>query len=208
MIFSTQICTGVLRDQVAHFMEGRRGFHGCLPPTGNYFTFFFSIFKSISCLRIAILPIGFWMKRGGAPSNAQKSNAKPHKGGGFGNYNNNSTRKAAPYFKIIPGTQFLVDGFQYKDADRFKSYFLRYCITAWLTALFVGILTLLSCELSHFHADHYQGITKGFNHGKICTYFHIFLIICLFQSISYPLKIARKSLPTACFTSSKPRQIM
>jgi hypothetical protein len=53
------------------------------------------------------------------------------------------TPKPAPAFKIIEGTQFLVDGFVYK-APSYQHYFL-----------------------SHFHADHYCGLTKGFDLGYI-----------------------------------------
>jgi hypothetical protein len=53
------------------------------------------------------------------------------------------TPKPAPAFKIIEGTQFLVDGFVYK-APCYQHYFL-----------------------SHFHADHYCGLTKGFDFGYI-----------------------------------------
>jgi hypothetical protein len=34
--------------------------------------------------------------------------------------------KPAPHYKIIPGTAILVDGFLYKDASKYKSYFLRF----------------------------------------------------------------------------------
>lgn len=63
------------------------------------------------------------------------TNANSNSGGGGEQRNNNwkrknwnnanTPRKPVPYFKIIPGTQFLVDGFQYKDKDKFQHYFLR-----------------------------------------------------------------------------------
>eukprot|EP01112_Ceratiomyxa_fruticulosa_P008721 TRINITY_DN225_c0_g1_i4.p1 TRINITY_DN225_c0_g1~~TRINITY_DN225_c0_g1_i4.p1 ORF type:complete len:636 (-),score=135.64 TRINITY_DN225_c0_g1_i4:153-2060(-) len=53
------------------------------------------------------------------------------------------TPKPIPDFKKIPGTEFLVDGFQFKNLNN-KHYFL-----------------------SHFHSDHYQGITKTWDFGNI-----------------------------------------
>jgi len=52
-------------------------------------------------------------------------------------------KKIPPSFKVIDGTKFIVDGFQYKSED-YKHYFL-----------------------SHFHSDHYVGITKTWNFGPI-----------------------------------------
>ncbi|EGC32714.1 hypothetical protein DICPUDRAFT_37896, partial [Dictyostelium purpureum] len=51
-----------------------------------------------------------------------------------------------PSYKVLHGTKFLVDGFQYKSED-YKHYFL-----------------------THFHSDHYTGITKTWAFGNIyCT---------------------------------------
>ncbi|KAG9458022.1 hypothetical protein H6P81_002530 [Aristolochia fimbriata] len=51
--------------------------------------------------------------------------------------------KAIPSWCCIPGTPFRVDAFQYLRGD----------CTYWF--------------LTHFHIDHYQGLTRGFCHGKI-----------------------------------------
>lgn len=49
-----------------------------------------------------------------------------------------------PFYKKIPGTDFVCDGFQYAHPSLTHNYFL-----------------------THFHSDHYGGITKGWNHGVI-----------------------------------------
>ncbi|XP_010518204.1 PREDICTED: DNA cross-link repair 1A protein-like [Camelina sativa] len=56
---------------------------------------------------------------------------------------NNGKSKVIPHWNCILGTPFLVDAFK---------YLTRNCGHWFLT---------------HFHLDHYQGLTKSFNHGKI-----------------------------------------
>jgi DNA cross-link repair 1A protein len=52
-----------------------------------------------------------------------------------------------PAIKVIPGTKFVVDGFTLKNKKDYSHFFL-----------------------THFHADHYAGMTKRWNFGKIyCT---------------------------------------
>ncbi|XP_057799391.1 uncharacterized protein LOC131015148 [Salvia miltiorrhiza] len=55
----------------------------------------------------------------------------------------NRKQKDVPPWCSIPGTQFRVDGFKY----------LRRDCSHWF--------------LTHFHLDHYQGLTKSFSHGMI-----------------------------------------
>ena len=54
-----------------------------------------------------------------------------------------SSHNSCPKYKIIPGTDFICDGFHYARTE-FKTYFL-----------------------THFHSDHYGGITKHWNMGTI-----------------------------------------
>lgn len=56
---------------------------------------------------------------------------------------NNGKSKAVPQWNCVPGTPFRVDAFKYLTRD---------CCHWFLT---------------HFHLDHYQGLTKSFSHGKI-----------------------------------------
>ena len=56
------------------------------------------------------------------------------------------SQKPMPHFKRVEGTPFIVDGFRHQS-EEFKSYFL-----------------------SHFHSDHYMGLTKTFKAGTICKY--------------------------------------
>ncbi|KAJ4869037.1 sterile alpha motif (SAM) domain-containing protein [Raphanus sativus] len=56
---------------------------------------------------------------------------------------NNGKSKVIPQWNCVPGTPFRVDAFKYLTRD---------CCHWFLT---------------HFHLDHYQGLTKSFSHGRI-----------------------------------------
>lgn len=68
------------------------------------------------------------------------ANARPARGGGHGGW---ATRTPPPAQKHVPGTSFLVDAFMHAPGP---------CRTHFLT---------------HFHADHYGGLTKRFSAGII-----------------------------------------
>lgn len=55
-------------------------------------------------------------------------------------------RRRCPFYKRIPYTSICVDAFNFAKEDSLKHYFL-----------------------SHFHADHYIGLTKGFDKPLYCT---------------------------------------
>lgn len=53
-------------------------------------------------------------------------------------------QRTCPFYKIMPGFFICVDGFRYGAVEGMKAYFL-----------------------SHFHSDHYVGLTSSWNHGPI-----------------------------------------
>ncbi|KAK9761604.1 DNA cross-link repair protein PSO2/SNM1 [Basidiobolus ranarum] len=55
-----------------------------------------------------------------------------------------SKTRSCPFYKKLPDTSFTMDAFCYGKIENCTGYFL-----------------------SHYHSDHYRGITKGFNHGPI-----------------------------------------
>ncbi|TPX60087.1 hypothetical protein CcCBS67573_g09031 [Chytriomyces confervae] len=56
----------------------------------------------------------------------------------------NTSNRACPWYKLLPNTSFSIDAFSYGKIASCTGYFL-----------------------SHFHADHYGGLTSKFSHGPI-----------------------------------------
>ncbi|KAJ3223625.1 DNA break repair nuclease [Chytriomyces hyalinus] len=59
-------------------------------------------------------------------------------------WNRNTSNRACPWYKLLPNTSFSIDAFSYGKIASCTGYFL-----------------------SHFHADHYGGLTSKFSHGPI-----------------------------------------